>query len=83
MNKLEQSEKSVYKSVWSAKPTFHQSVFVSRRGTSQNTQFGPDFVQSLLFNLEGAEKQEVIMLLLNLKLAVYHKTIKMDLREQV
>lgn len=42
----------------SAKLTFNQSVFVSWGGTSKNTKFGPNFVQSLLFNLKGTEKQQ-------------------------
>lgn len=61
---------------WAVKPTFNQSVFVSWGGTSKNTKFGPNFVQSLLFNLkvtEAAETIDKVLLLLDLKPAKYQK----------
>lgn len=32
--------------------TFHQSVFVSRRRSGQDSEFGPDLIYPLLFDLQ-------------------------------
>lgn len=37
--------------VFNLRLTFDQCVFVSWRGSSQHTEFGPDFVNTFLFNL--------------------------------
>ena len=36
--------------------TFNQSVFVCWRGSSQHAEFGPDFVNTFLFNLSVRQR---------------------------